>query len=107
MLPNVECPHCKKTGPVQVSGYSGKLAIREKDCRFCGKIFFVHMLIETSKEKDICDGEITSLKQSIKALNKERKKTYLETLIKHNIAKKINQEAINIAEDMHRKRQLN
>ena len=107
MIPNVKCPYCKKVHCVLVSGFAGELAIREKVCRFCGKIFYVHMLVTTSKDRPILDGEITNLNYQIKFLRKERQKLYTEKLIRYEQAKKIHEEALEIARAMRKKRNMN
>jgi hypothetical protein len=82
MLPNVKCPYCGKVGCVQVSGFAGELATREKYCRFCNNLFYVHLIITTSKKKELRDGKISELKKRIFYLSKKRKKEYDKLKIK-------------------------
>ena len=106
-LLNIRCPYCKKPTVIAVSGFAGALCVRHKCCKFCKKEFSVEILTEVSKEKEAEDIDISGLKMRIKFLNKQRKKSYAELLIKYEAAKKINEEAMEMAREMRRKRKMN
>lgn len=99
-LPNVKCPHCSKSFVVSVSGFGGELAVREKECRFCRQTFYVHILVETSLDKEITDASLSSYRSRIQFLNKERKQTLSVLLVKHETAQKVYKEALEVASRM-------
>lgn len=106
-LPNITCPHCKATLVVAISGFGGELNTRKKLCSKCNKEFFVHVLVQTSVEKEIPDGYINQYKASIKSLQAQRRVSLAEQLIKHETAVKLNKEAMVTATEMWRKNSMN
>jgi hypothetical protein len=106
-LPNVQCPHCKKITIVAISGFGGELNIREKVCRHCEKTFTLIVHTSTTIEKEIDDLQLASIRERIKWLKEQRKKTYAERLIAREFAEKLNEEAMEIAREMRRKRSIN
>lgn len=99
-LVHVTCPHCEFKTIVAISGFGGELAIRTKECKRCGKEFFVHLLAETSIEKEISDSEVCAMRDRIKMLKEKRKGTYAELLIKHEVLRDAYQHALDIASEM-------
>ena len=106
-LPNRKCQHCKANLVTSLSGFGSELNVREKECYKCGKPYFLHAYVTTSIEKTVNDGRIKIWKDRIKWLNKQRKKNLAELLVQHEIAKKINDDALEIAKEMRRKRDMN
>jgi hypothetical protein len=106
-LPNVKCPYCGKPTIVAISGFGGRLNNREKQCKYCKKVFYVQILVETTVNKVICDGEIKGLEDRIKFLNKQREELYSDRLVKYEFAQRLNTEAIEITKEMRRKRDMN
>ena len=107
-LPNIKCPYCGKFTVAAISGFGGILNTRKKECRFCHKTFYVDIFVETSVDKDsVEDGRIRDLQSRIRYLKKQRKKNYAELLVTYTIAKKINEEALRTALQMHKKKKLN
>lgn len=104
---NIKCPHCGKPLVKSYTGFAGELSNRHHECKYCEKDFYIHILAVTSKSKEIEDGRISGMRRRIKFLNRQRKETYVELLIKHEIAQKINKEALTMAEEMRRKRSMN
>lgn len=106
-LPNIKCPNCNSPLVVAVSGFGGELNTRQKVCNKCHENFFVHILVQTSTQKEIPDGHINQYKASIKFLKEQRKKTLAEQLIKHEAAVALNREALATAAEMRRKNSMN
>jgi hypothetical protein len=99
-LVNLTCPHCGRHALCAISGFGGKLAVRQKECRSCGREFYVHLYAQTSTEKDITDGEIASVKDSIRYLSNERHRTKAELLLKHEEARRLYEQALKDAQAM-------
>jgi len=96
---HVTCPHCTARLVVAVSGFGGELAVREKECRKCGREFSVHILTAVApKEGSISDALLSSMRARIAALNRTRKETLASLLIKHEIAARIYQESLEEAQ---------
>ncbi|MCK5186749.1 MAG: hypothetical protein KAR43_06395 [Deltaproteobacteria bacterium] len=106
-LPNIKCPHCNSPLVVAVSGFGGELNTRQKVCNKCHREFFVHILVQTSTEKEISDGKINEYKRHIKFLNEQRKEALAIQLIKHEAAVALNREALAAAAEMRRKNNMN
>ena len=106
-LPNIKCPHCGASLVTSLSGFGSELNIRKKECSKCGKPYFLQAYVTTSLYKSIEDGQINHFKHRIKWLKKQRKKALAELLIEYEFAKKINNEALEMAHEMHRKRLMN
>ena len=106
-LPNIKCPHCNATLVVAISGFGSELNTRKKLCSKCNKEFFVHILVQTSVEKEITDGLVNQYKASIKFLQAQRRVSLAEQLIKHETAVKLNREALAAAAEMRRKNSMN
>lgn len=99
-LVNVVCPHCSFTVLCAISGYGGELAVRQKQCKKCGKEFFIRLLATTSIKRDVEDGKISAMKGRIRHLLKIRYQTLGELLLKHESARRLYQEALHVAEKM-------
>lgn len=106
-LPNIKCPHCNAHLVVALSGFGGELNTRLKVCNSCHRKFFVHILVQTSVEKEISDGSINEYKRHTQFLKNQRKLALAEQLIKHEIAVKLNREALETATEMRRKNSMN
>lgn len=106
-LVNVSCPHCKSHLLVAVSGFGSELATREKECKKCGLIFYVHILTSTSTSKEVQDGEISSAKSRIKYLQDLRKQSLAELLLRQETLQRIYQDSIVEAQQMRSKNNLN
>lgn len=106
-LINTVCPHCKAKIVAAISGFAGELAVRSKTCPKCEKEYFLHIFASTSTAREITDGETASLRLRIKYLREQKVKQYHELLIEADMAEKINEEALAMAKEMHRKRQMN
>ncbi len=74
-LPNVKCPHCKKSLVAAISGFGREgYNVREKECKYCGTEFMVEVVVlVTTKEKTVSDLVLASVKRKIKSLRKRRK----------------------------------
>lgn len=99
-LVNVTCPHCSEHLVVAISGFGGELAVRIKVCRKCEREFRVHLLAVASTEETLIDGTLTSMRDRITWLNKERKRTHTELLLRHEAAVKLHREALAMAREM-------
>jgi len=106
-LPNIKCPYCNYHNVVAISGYGSKLSTREKECKKCKKNFYIQIFTTTTKNKEVLDGEISNVNQKIKYLNNQKKKLLMERLIQYEISKKLNDEALEIANEMKRKASMN
>lgn len=106
-LLNTKCPHCKSPLLVAISGFGSELATREKECKKCGKPFYVHLISTTSSEKEINDGEITSAKLRIKYLQDLRKQSLGEMLLRQEALQRLYQDSIIEAQQMRSKSDLN
>ena len=106
-LPNIKCPHCNSPMISAISGFGGELNTREKVCNNCHGSFFVHILVQTSTQKEVPDGHINQYKASIKFLQRQRRKTLAEQLIKYEAAIALNKEALATAAEMRRKNSMN
>ena len=106
-LPNIKCPHCTSHLVIAISGFGGELNTRLKFCNKCHREFFAHILVQTSTSEEIPDGKIKGYKTSIKFLQKQRKTSLAEQLIKHEAAVALNREALAAAEEMRRKNSMN
>lgn len=107
-LPNIKCPNCNSPLVVAVSGFGGELNTRQKVCNKCHENFFVHILVQTStSEEEIPDGRVNEYKNHIKFLQKQRKISLAEQLIKHEAAVALNREALAAAAEMRRKNSMN
>ena len=107
-LPNIKCPHCGKGNVTAITGFGSTLNSRKKECRFCHGLFYVNILVETSVDTyTVEDGRIRGLQERIRYLKKQRKLSYAELLISYEMARKINEEALKMALEMHKKKKLN
>ena len=107
-LPNVQCPYCGKWVVVAISGFGSEVNSRKKECKFCGREFFVNILVQTDKDMyTVEDGRINCMKGTISRLKNQRKLNYAELLIKYEVAQKINREALRIAVGMKRNAKMN
>lgn len=100
---HVTCPHCEAKLLVAISGFGGELATREKNCSKCGDIFIVHLVAQTSKElypEVVRDGQITAVRDRIKYLQSERKKTLAELLVKYEICATLYRESLETTRQM-------
>lgn len=80
--PNVQCPYCHKSSPVEISGFGREgYNSRSKDCRFCEKRFIVEAFVTVAKENEtVADIFYSGPICTIKAIRKARKKTFEERL---------------------------
>lgn len=106
-LPNIKCPHCGANLVTSLSGFGSELNVREKQCYRCHKLYFLHVYVIANLHKAILDGDIRQAKDRMKWLRKQRKTTLTELLVEHEFAEKINNEAMEMAREMRRKRNMN
>lgn len=106
-LPNVKCPHCGAKIVVAISGFGGELNVREKVCTKCHQPFFVQLLVQTTTNREVTDGQINSYKKSIMAFNKQRNEALATQLVKYEIAKAIRDEALTVARYQCEKNNMN
>lgn len=100
---HVTCPHCGAKLLTAISGFGSELATREKFCSRCNNPYIVHLIVQTSKElypDVIKDGQISSVRDRIKYLQAERKKTLSELLIKHELCAAAYNESLEAARQM-------
>lgn len=107
-LPNISCPYCGKKTVTSISGFGGQLSIRGKVCNHCGKEYnlVVYSIAEPNNEFE-WDGRIKIYEDRIKYLKQQRKKCLAERLLEHRVYQKLNNETIEKAEEMQRKRSMN
>lgn len=107
-LPNTKCPYCGKWNVSAISGFGSELELREKQCRHCKKEFrlVVFSFSENMEETDPV-SDIRILKQKIKYLKEQKKKTCQQILIEYDNAKRLNDEAMEIARKMRQRNDLN
>jgi len=105
--PNIKCPFCGNHQVVAISGFGSELNIRVKYCKKCDKEFKLLVYVTTCDNSDFTDGDLSAIKSQIKILKENRKKTAAELLIQRDVAIKINEEAMEMAREMRRKRSMN
>ena len=65
--PTIRCPHCGGVNRPSISGWGREgLNNRQHTCKYCEKDYVVIIYVETSKELEIADGHISSIKDKIK-----------------------------------------
>jgi len=82
-VPSVRCPHCNKATHAEISGWGRTgLNVRYHTCKYCNEDFnlVVHASV-SKKDEDVSDGQLSSIKSSIK-WEKERRKKLHERLLK-------------------------
>ena len=65
--PTIRCPHCGGVNRPSISGWGREgLNNRRHTCKHCEKDYTVVVYVETSKDLDITDGHISTIKDQIK-----------------------------------------
>lgn len=108
-LPNIKCPFCGRVSPYAISGFSGELSVRQKECPKCKREFVmvVYSFGSLPDGEEILDGDISGMRLRIKWLREQRRKTKGQLLLEHNEAKELYDEALEQAREMARKRGMN
>ena len=108
-LPNIRCPFCNHSSPYAISGFAGELSVREKQCPKCEKEFVmvVYVCASFPGSDANTDGVLSSLKERIKWLRRQGRKTKGQLLLEYNQVKKLNDEALEQAREMAKKRGMN
>lgn len=100
-MPNVNCPFCKKTFPIALSGFGGKINLRIKECKYCKKEFTVIIGVITSPIiSELEHKNENSIKKRIAWLRKKRKENLIKLLIEHELCNKLYEESLETAREM-------
>lgn len=108
-MPNIRCPFCNHVSPYAISGFGGELNIRIKKCPKCGREFVMIVYACSSfPEAEIdADDALASLKERIKWLRRQRRKTIGQLFLEHNAAQELYNQALDKAREMAKKRRMN